>query len=120
MIRRLTIQNATTRAAIPITPTAIPTPRLILAVVPSTSPEDAELPDSELEVVVDGEEVTSDEEEKDVDEEEKEVDDKDVTSDEEEDVVEEELVEELVVEVPRLNVEAVALFPLAILNPLPL
>lgn len=148
MFRRLTTQNATARAVIPITPTAIPTPRPILAAIPGPSPEDAELPpeaarssllppeavvvaealeaevevmsvdvdgemlsgsvispvlsdlvvelDSELEVVVDGEEVTSD--------------------DDEEDVVEEELVEELVVEAPRLNVEAVALFPLATLN----
>ncbi|CAH0005428.1 unnamed protein product [Clonostachys byssicola] len=44
------------------------------------------------------------------------VDGEEVTSDDEEDVAEEELTEELVVEAPRLNVEAVALFPLATLN----
>ncbi|CAH0018673.1 unnamed protein product [Clonostachys rhizophaga] len=44
------------------------------------------------------------------------VDSEEVTSDDEEGVVEEELVEELVIEAPRLNVEAVALFPLATLN----
>lgn len=152
MFRRLTIQNATARAAIPTTPTAMPTPRPILAAVPSLSPEDAELPpeaakssllppeavavaealeaeaevtsadsdrevlpvepssvispvlpdlvvelDSELEAVV--------------------VDGEDIICDDEDDVVEDEVVEELVVEAPRLNVEAVALFPLATLNP---